>query len=107
MNAAASAASSTGRGSPFWSVRYKVNSNCYEESSGATDRRKAEKLLARREAELGLGQFVAPNVKRTTVSDLAQMLRDDYRVNGRRSLRRAETSLSHLHAHFGGARAVT
>src|SRR5437879_7312478 len=94
------------RGTIWW-LRYKINGKCYEESSGATDHRKAEKVLARREAELGLGQFVAPNVKRTTVADLAQMLRDDYRVNGRRSLRRAETSLTHLLDHFGGARAVT
>ena len=84
-----------------------MNSNCYEESSGSGDRRKAEKLLARREAELGLGQFVAPDVKRTTLEDLGDILRDDYRVNGRRSLRRAETSLTHLLDHFGSARAVT
>ncbi len=94
------------RGAIWW-VRFKVNGKCYEESSGSSDRRKAEKLLARREAELGLGAFTAPDVKRTTVEDLAQMLRDDYRVNSRRSLRRAETSLMHLLAHFGAARAVT
>ncbi|MGH7549077.1 MAG: hypothetical protein ACREMM_13045 [Gemmatimonadales bacterium] len=83
----------------IWWVRYKISGKSYEESSGSTDRRKAEKLLARREAELGLGHFVAPDVKRTTVADLAEMLRDDYRVNGRRSLRRAETSLAHLLAY--------
>src|SRR2546425_209667 len=49
----------------------------------------------------------APDVKRTTIADLAQMLRDDYRVNGRRSLRRAENSLTHLLTHFGGARVAT
>jgi site-specific recombinase XerD len=91
----------------IWWVRYKVNGTCYEESSGSTDRRKAEKLLARREAELGLGSFTAPDVKRTTMEHLAQILRDDYRVNGRRSLRRAETSMAHLLDHFGAARAVT
>ena len=67
------------RGSIWW-LRYKINGKVYEESSGKTDKRKAEKVLARREAELGLGHFIAPNVKRTTVDDLAQMLRDDYRV---------------------------
>lgn len=91
----------------IWWVRYKVNGKAYEESSGSTDRRKAEKLLARREAELGLGHFVAPDVKRTTVVDLADMLRNDYRMNGRRSLRRAETSLAHLLGYFGAARAMT
>src|SRR5438309_7898946 len=78
------------RGAIWW-VRYKVNGKCYEESSGSAEVRQAEKLLARREAELGLGAFTAPDVKRTTIEGLAQMLRDDYKVNGRRSLRRAET----------------
>jgi integrase len=84
-------------------VRYKVNGKSYDESSGSADQRKAEKLLARREAELGLGSFTAPDVKRTTIVELAQMLRDDYKVNGRRSLRRADTSLDHVLAHFGAA----
>lgn len=91
----------------IWWVRYKVNGKSHEESSGSTDRRKAEKLLERREVELGHGLFVAPDVKRTTGEDLAQMLRDDYRINGRRSLRRVETSLSHLLPEFGGTRAAT
>jgi integrase len=84
----------------FW-VRYRVNGKLYEESSRSPDVRQAEKLLARREAELGLGAFTAPDVKRTTIVELAQMLRDDYRVNGRRSLRRANTSLDHVLEHFG------
>lgn len=85
----------------IWWVRYKVNGKTYDESSRSADQRKAEKLLARREAELGLGSFTAPDVKRTTIVELAQMLRDDYKVNGRRSLRRADTSLDHVLAHFG------
>jgi integrase len=87
----------------IWWVRYKVNGKSFDESSGSANVRQAEKLLARREAELGLGAFTAPDVKRTTVVDLAQMLRDDYRVNGRRSLRRVETSFDHLLPHFGAA----
>jgi site-specific recombinase XerD len=35
------------------------------------------------------------------------MLRDDYRINGRRSLRRVETSLDHLLDFFDGAARVT
>ena len=89
------------KNSRFLWVRYKVNGKTYEESSGSADRRKAEKLLSRREAELGLGQFTAPDVKRTTVVELAQHFRDDYKVNGRRSLRRADTSLDHLLPFFG------
>src|SRR6266581_3218680 len=68
---------------------------------------KAEDLLARREAELGLGVFTAPNTKRTTFEDLAQIIRDDYRANARRSADRLEVSLKHLTAAFGGQRART
>lgn len=91
----------------IWWIRYKIDGKTYEESSGSRDRRKAEKRLATREAELGRGIFVAPNLKNTTVEELADMLRDDYRINGRRSLRRVETSLDHLLDFFGPARVTT
>ncbi len=94
------------RGAIWW-IRYKIDGKTYEESSGSCDRRKAEKRLATREAELGRGIFVAPNLKNTTVEELADMLRDDYRINGRRSLRRVETSLNHLLDFFDGAARVT
>jgi len=94
------------RGAIWW-VRYKVDGKTYEESSGSRDRRKAEKRLATREAELGRGIFVAPNLKNTTVVELADMLRDDYRINGRRSLQRVETSLHHLLDFFDGPARVT
>jgi integrase len=89
------------RGAIWW-IRYKVDGKCYEESSGSTDRRKAEKLLGRREAELGLGQFVAPNVKRTTLDDLAKLLRESYVAKGNRSLPRAEDAIGRLTDQFGG-----
>jgi len=91
----------------IWWIRYKIDGKTYEESSGSRDRRKAEKRLATREAELGRGIFVAPNLKNTSVQELADMLRDDYRINGRRSLRRVETSLGHLLDFFGPARVTT
>jgi integrase len=56
---------------------------------------------------LGLGVFIAPDVKRTTFADLAQMIRDDYTVNRRRSTERLECSLQHLTRAFAGTRAVT
>jgi integrase len=93
--------------SRFWWIRYRVDGKTYRESSGSTSHRVAEQLLARKQAELGLGAFTVPDVKRTSFDDLAQMLRDDYRINGRRSLRRAEISIEHLRAAFGSARAMS
>ena len=90
-----------GRELPFWWVCYRVNGKRHRESTKSTDRRKAETLLARRHAELGLGAFTAPDVQRTTLVQLADMLRANYKINGRRSLRRTETSLKHLLEFFG------
>jgi integrase len=92
------------RGVLYW-VRYRVDGTTYRESTGSTDRRKAEKVLARKEAELSIGAFVTPDVKRTRFEDLAQMIRDDYRVRELRSGGLLENSLRHLAEHFTGARA--
>ncbi len=94
------------KGSRFLWVRYKVDGRMFEESTRSTSPREAEKFLARRQAELGLGVFVAPDARRVTFADLAQLIRDDYRVKRRRSLKTLEGSLAHLEAHFGGSRAL-
>lgn len=93
--------------SRFYYIRYRVGGNEYVESSHSENVREAEKLLARKQAELGLGVFVAPAVKRTSFEDLAEMIRADYAVNGRRSSERLECSLAHLTRAFQGTRAAT
>jgi integrase len=93
-------------GTIYW-VRYRVDGKTYEETSHSESRRVAEKLLDRRQAELGLGQFTAPTVKRTTYEDLVQMIRDDYVVNKRRSGEQLEGCLKHLARAFSGVRAAT
>jgi integrase len=55
---------------------------------------------------MGRGQFAGPSVERTAFDDLAKMLVDDYRVNGRKSLDRAERSIQHLREVFGRSLAV-
>src|SRR2546426_498455 len=92
------------RGARYW-VRYRADGRTYRESTGSTDRRKAEKLLATREVELRVpGAFTAPDAKRTRFQDLAQMIRDEYVVLARRS--NIEFPLKHLTKAFHGARAA-
>ena len=86
-------------------IRYRLGGREYEERAGTE--KQAEKLLARREAELGLGVFTAPDTKRVTFDDLVQMIRDDYRVNARKSTERLECSIKRLGAVFGSQRALT
>src|SRR5438874_12043813 len=99
-------------GHPFlrgeiWWVRYRTGGREFRESTRSRSLRVAERLLARREAELGLGVFVEPATKRTTFETLAQLVRTDYVVNGRRSAARLENSLQRLSAAFAGMRALS
>ena len=75
------------------------------QSSHSTNRSDAVKLLKRKLGEVGRGRVYSPEVERTDLRDLCQMLRNDYRANERRSLPRVEASLAHLTAHFDGTRA--
>jgi integrase len=93
--------------SRFWYVRYHVGGKEYVESARSEKVRDAEKLLDRKAAELGLGVFVAPDVKRTTFEDLCQMIRDDYRLNEHRSTSTLTGNLARLAETFAGQRAVT
>jgi integrase len=76
------------------------------ESSGSKVRRVAGDFLKKRLAALGQGRPFGPDVERTTLEDLAKMLSDDYVVNGRKSLDRAERSVHHLREFFGPVRAM-
>lgn len=93
------------RGRVWW-LRYRLDGREYRESAHTTSEQKAQRLLSRRQAELDLGVFVAPAVKRTTFEDLAQIIRDDYAVNRRRSRARLEQCLARLGTMFAGVRAM-
>ena len=93
------------RGKVWW-IQYWYRGKLYRESSESKVRGKAVKLLRKRHAEMGQGRLVGPEVEATTFEDIAGMLVDDYRVNGRKSLDRAERSIEHLRESFGRTRAI-
>src|SRR5258705_1662813 len=88
------------RGSIWW-IQYYFRGDLHRETSGSTVRAEAVRLLRRRQAEMGQGRLVGPNVERTTLNDLAEMLVNDYPANGRKSLDRAQRSIAHLCEYFG------
>ena len=92
------------RGSTWW-IQYHWRGKRYRETSGSILRMVAVKLLRKRMAEMGKGQFRGPDLEKTTFADLVQMIRDDYAVNQRRSVRRLNTSLRALERAFGYLRA--
>jgi integrase len=93
-------------GSQKWYVEYWWRGRQHRESSGSYRERDAVALLNRRLGEVSTGRLVGPQVERTTFEELGQMLVDDYRVNGRKSMDRAKRSIHHLGVFFGGCLAL-
>ena len=71
------------------------------------NRRKAEKILKVRLAEITSGTFVGPQAERVRSEELADDLQQEYRINGRKSIEDVETRWKlHLKPFFGVMRAV-
>jgi integrase len=88
------------RGRRWW-ISYSHRGRRFSESSGSGNRMDAVRLLRQRLAELGQGR--APIAEdRATFEALAQLLEQDYQINGRRSWDRANRALVHLRAAFAG-----
>jgi integrase len=94
------------RTSPTWWVSYSHRGTKYRLSSNSAKRGVALKLLKRKLAEIGSGRPVIPDAERTTFEDLAAILVNDYKANGRRSLRLLPGKLQNLREFFGMGRAI-
>jgi hypothetical protein len=77
------------RGAVWW-VKYYRNGKPYRETSGSEKESEARKLLKRRLGEIVLGRFVGPDAERVTIRELAEQFLNDYRVNQKKSLDKAE-----------------
>ena len=93
------------RGQVWW-IKFYRDGKPIRESAGTPKESEARKLLRRREGEAEEGKPHIPNVTRVRLEELLEDMLTDYRVNGKRSLVRAELSVSHLKKHFGLRRAV-
>ena len=88
----------------LWIKYYKDGRASYE-SSGSTRRKDAEKLLKLREGDVARGVPVTPQVGRLRFDEAAKDVVNDYRTNGKRSLRDIERRLRlHLLPYFGRQR---
>jgi integrase len=77
------------RGAVFW-IKYYRNGKPYRETSGSDKESDARKLLKKRLGEIALGRFVGPDAERVTIRELAVQYLNDYRVNQKKSLDKAE-----------------
>jgi len=86
--------------SAVWWISYYVDGKKVRESSGSTNIADARRLRKQRLARKWQGQPVGPDITRTRLADLTQMVIDDYRANGRK-LRSVTAPLKHLLDYFG------
>ncbi len=93
------------RGKIFW-VKYYRNGKPFYESSGSDKEKAAKDLLKSREGSIVDGKFHGLNVERILFDELAEDFLNDYRINSRKSLDRAELSIRHLKEYFSGTKAV-
>jgi integrase len=81
-----------------WCISYSVHGRQHRESTGSTNRADAVRMLKLRISEVGLGK--KPELRRLKFSDLAELVRNDYIANEKRSLRRVMQSWTHLRSYF-------
>jgi integrase len=88
------------RGNVWW-IQYGHRGRDIRESSKSTAKGKATALLRKRLGEIGSGNYIGKAAERVTFEDLADMILDDYAINGRKSLHNVKAALGYLRAFFG------
>jgi integrase len=108
------------KGCGIWYLKYYRNGAAVRESSHSEKQKVAEKLLARRLAEISTDTYIEPADRKVTVDDLYAGLLADYKNNEMASLEGAQQrwqrpakdgeeipDAGRLKEHFGGIRALT
>lgn len=93
------------RGDVYW-IKYYRDGKPYYESSKSTKEAEAKRLLRKRLGQIAEGAFFGLRPEKVRFEELAEDFLNDYRINGKRSLDKAQRSVKHLHGFFGGIRAM-
>ena len=93
------------RGKVYW-IKYYRNGKPYRESTKSKKEADAKRLLKKREGEISQGKLPGIYFDRVKFDELAEDLLQDYRINKKKSLIRAENSVGHLKKTFEGMRVV-
>ena len=88
----------------YW-IDFSYRGRRYRESSGSIRKSDAQALLRRRLGEASEGKIGGPQENRVTFEDLVEMIRRDYRLQGRKSLPRLERAIKHLQRSFALSKA--
>ena len=93
------------RGTIWW-VKYYRNGRPIRESSHSAKKIIARKLLERRKGKISLGLTPGSIFSKVNFNEFAEGLLRDYRINHKKSLKRADLSIRTLKRHFSGMKAI-
>lgn len=91
------------RGKKYW-IKYYRNGKPYYESSHSDKEEVAKRILKKREGEISEGKLPGIYFDKVRFEELADDFLADYRINQKRSLKRAERSKKQLEQFFSGMR---
>lgn len=93
------------RGNVWW-IQYHRNGKPYAESSHSNDKTDAERLLRQRLGEIATDRFQGKRAHRVTISQLCDLVIDDYTISKKRSLGDVKwRTEKHLRESIGGIKA--
>ena len=92
------------RGKIFWISYYAPQGEHICESSRSREKGEAKRLLQQRLGELADGRYVGPRPDKVTLDELAEDMLNDYRINGKKSVKDAERAAKTLIPFFGAGR---
>ncbi len=95
------------KGSSVLWIKYHRNGKPVRESAHTTKVKEAERLLRQRLAAISTGTYLGPKLEKRRISELADDLIREYRINGRKSIDDLEARWKlHLEPFFGALRAI-
>lgn len=90
--------------SKFYWIKYYKNGKSYAESTHSDKLEIAKRFLKLREGEISQGRLPGICFDKVKIDELLDDLITDYKMNNRKSLKRAEQCKAHLQGYFGGMR---
>ncbi|MGD0291839.1 MAG: site-specific integrase [Candidatus Binataceae bacterium] len=93
-----------------WWISYSIHGKRHRENAHSTKEGDATKLLKLRLGQAAIGMPVGPQIERTTLGEILNMVEVDYAANGRKSLARVKHAATHLKEFFDAcakARVIT
>jgi integrase len=97
------ASDGTLRESAIWWIRYRQHGKPVRQSTETRSERTARAILRQQEGRVALNIPIITKADRLTLGEAAELIQNDYRANGHKSVNTLDVRLAHLLNHFDSA----